>query len=178
MPANELFAVLAFRLGISVSEIARRNGKSPQAFFQKIKRDGFTAQELSDIADSVGCKYESAFILPNGDRIEERFTKSNPGKPSIYTVEGETQVAKKAWLSDADIERRCRYRLSLRNFKLHKEKSQWDNTYYYCIYEDGEDWRNVDDSAYMGLNQLLDYCEELAEKDAEYRAERIRRSKP
>ena len=57
------------KLGVSVSEIARRCGKSPQAFIQKLNRDRFTPEELEEIAEKLGCRYEHHFVLGNGDKI-------------------------------------------------------------------------------------------------------------
>lgn len=69
MNVEEQIKIMCVRLGISVSELARRAGKSPQAFSQKMKRDSLTVTDLKEIADSVGCKFECSFVLPNGDRI-------------------------------------------------------------------------------------------------------------
>lgn len=69
MPTSEQIKILCVKLGISVSELARKNGKSPQAFSQKMKREAFTPSELKLIAKSVGCDYESAFVLPDGEKV-------------------------------------------------------------------------------------------------------------
>ena len=69
MATSEQLKILCIKLNISVSELARRCGKSPQAFSQKMKREGFTPEELREIAAAVGCGYESAFVLPNGERV-------------------------------------------------------------------------------------------------------------
>lgn len=68
---SEQLKILCVKLNISVSELARRCGKSPQSFSQKMKREGFTPEELKDVANAVGCKYESSFVLPSGERITE-----------------------------------------------------------------------------------------------------------
>lgn len=71
MATSEQIKILCVKLNISVSELARRCGTSPQAFSQKMKREGFTPEELKSVATATGCKYESAFVLPNGDRVED-----------------------------------------------------------------------------------------------------------
>ena len=71
MATSEQLKILCVKLNISVSELARRCGTSPQAFSQKMKREGFTPAELNEEADAVGRKYESSFILPNGERVTE-----------------------------------------------------------------------------------------------------------
>lgn len=54
---------------ISISELARRLNKSPQAMSQKIARGTFSLEDLEDIAIVTGCKLECNFILMNGDKI-------------------------------------------------------------------------------------------------------------
>lgn len=55
---------------ISISELARRLNKSPQALSQKIARGTFSIEDLEDIAIVTGCKLECNFILMNGDKIK------------------------------------------------------------------------------------------------------------
>ena len=71
MAVSEQIKILCVKLGISVSELARRSGRSPQAFSQKMKREGFTPAELKEWAEAAGCKYEGSFILPDGDRVTD-----------------------------------------------------------------------------------------------------------
>lgn len=71
MAVSEQIKILCVKLGISVSELARRSGSSPQAFSQKMKREGFTPAELKELASAAGCKYEGSFILPDGDRVTD-----------------------------------------------------------------------------------------------------------
>lgn len=69
MSLSEQIKILCVKLNISMSELARLSGTSPQAFSQKIKREGFTPSELKQLASVAGCTYETNFILPNGDKI-------------------------------------------------------------------------------------------------------------
>lgn len=71
MATSEQIKILCVKLNISVSELARRCETSPQAFSQKMKREGFTPAELKKIAAAAGCQYESSFVLPNGDRVTD-----------------------------------------------------------------------------------------------------------
>lgn len=71
MATSEQVKILCVKLGISLSELARKCGTSPQAFSQKLKRDGFTPSELKKVAEVVGCDYKASFILPNGDTITD-----------------------------------------------------------------------------------------------------------
>lgn len=68
---SEQIKILCVKLNISVSKLARLCHTSPQAFSQKMKREGFTPAELKEIAEAAGCNYESSFILPNGVRITD-----------------------------------------------------------------------------------------------------------
>lgn len=71
MATSDQIKILCVKLGISVSELARRSDMSPQALSQKMKRDSLTPSDLKMLAASVGCKFESAFVLPDGDRVTD-----------------------------------------------------------------------------------------------------------
>ena len=53
----------------SLAELARRLNVSPQSLSGKIKRDSFTINDLENVADAVGVKFEHNFVLENGDII-------------------------------------------------------------------------------------------------------------
>ena len=69
MSVSEQLKILCVKLGISVSELGRISGKSPQVFSQKMKRESFTVDELKQIAEAAGCRYEGAFITPSGEKV-------------------------------------------------------------------------------------------------------------
>ena len=69
MSTSEQIKILCVKLNISVSELARTCGSSPQAFTQKMKREKFTPAELKEIANKVNCQFETSFILPNGEKV-------------------------------------------------------------------------------------------------------------
>lgn len=69
MTISEQIKVLCVRSNISVSELARRVGTTPQNFNAKMKRASFTIYELEVIAQVVDSKFERNFILKNGDKI-------------------------------------------------------------------------------------------------------------
>ena len=69
MTISEQIKILCVRSNISVSELARRIGTSPQNFNAKMKRESFSVSELELIADAVESKFERNFILSNGDKI-------------------------------------------------------------------------------------------------------------
>jgi transcriptional regulator with XRE-family HTH domain len=69
MTISEQIKVLCVRRGISVSELARRAGTTPQNFNSKMKRESFTIAELENLAGVVDSKFIRSFILPNGDNV-------------------------------------------------------------------------------------------------------------
>lgn len=69
MTISEQIKVLCVRSNISIAELARRLGKSPQALNAKLKRESFTVEELDIIADAVNAKFLRSFELSTGDKI-------------------------------------------------------------------------------------------------------------
>ena len=69
MTTSEQIKVLCVCSGISMAELARRVNTSPQSLSGKIKRGSFTINDLENIADAVGVKFEHKFVLNNGDKI-------------------------------------------------------------------------------------------------------------
>jgi transcriptional regulator with XRE-family HTH domain len=69
MTISEQIKVLCVRSDISVAELARRLGKSPQNMNSKLKRGSFTVNDLDEIAEAVGVKFERYFVLENGDQV-------------------------------------------------------------------------------------------------------------
>lgn len=69
MTLAEQIKILCVRSNISVAELARRVGTSPQNFNAKLKRESFTVSDLEQIAYAVSCKFERKFVMDNGDEI-------------------------------------------------------------------------------------------------------------
>jgi transcriptional regulator with XRE-family HTH domain len=69
MTVSEQIKVLCVRSGISVAELARRTGQSPQNFNSKMKRESFTINELEVIAGAANSEFERKFVLSNGEKI-------------------------------------------------------------------------------------------------------------
>lgn len=69
MKNSDMIRQLCEQMNISVSELARRLGQSPQNFGKKLKRETITLEELKSIADVMEVKFEQSFILPNGKEI-------------------------------------------------------------------------------------------------------------
>lgn len=70
MKTSDMIRKLCEQMNISVSELARRLGQSPQNFGKKLKRETITLEELNNIADVMEVKFEQAFILPDGNEIK------------------------------------------------------------------------------------------------------------
>lgn len=70
MTTAEMIKKLCEQMNLSVSELARRIGQSPQNFSKKLKRETVSLDELKAIADVLGVKFEQAFILPDGNEIK------------------------------------------------------------------------------------------------------------
>lgn len=69
MTISEQIRMLCGRLNISVAELARRTGKTPQNFNSKLKRESFTIEELESIAEATGTTFERNFVLNNGEKV-------------------------------------------------------------------------------------------------------------
>lgn len=61
--------VLCARLNISIAELARRLGCSPQSFSGKMSRKSFTVEELEQIAKVTNTTFQRKFVLYNGEEI-------------------------------------------------------------------------------------------------------------
>ena len=69
MTTVDMMKELCEQINISVSELARRIGQTPQNFNKKLQRETVNLDELKAIADVLGVKFEQAFILPGGNEI-------------------------------------------------------------------------------------------------------------
>ena len=77
MTTSEQIKVLCVRMNISISELARRIGQSPQNFSAKLRRGTITDSELMMIADILNITFEQSFTLPNGEKITIKNGGSN-----------------------------------------------------------------------------------------------------
>lgn len=69
MTISEQIRVLCVRNNISVAELARRIGTTPQNLNAKLKRETFTISDLEKIAKAVECSFERNFVLNNGEKV-------------------------------------------------------------------------------------------------------------
>ncbi len=69
MSISEQIRALCIRVNISIAELARRVGTTPQNLNGKMKRGSFTITDLEEIAKAAGGSFERNFILENGEKI-------------------------------------------------------------------------------------------------------------
>lgn len=69
MSTSNLIKELCKEKGISVSELARRIGQTPQNFSKKLKRETVSTEELMLIANELGVTFEQSYILENGKKL-------------------------------------------------------------------------------------------------------------
>lgn len=59
---SEQIKILSGRAGVSLSDLARMVGDSPQNFTQKLKRDNFRVSDLEKIAAALGYSFIYDFV--------------------------------------------------------------------------------------------------------------------
>lgn len=69
MNTSDLIKKLCKEKGISISELSRRLGQSPQNFTKKLQRETVTTDELMDIGNVLGVKFEQSFTLETGEKL-------------------------------------------------------------------------------------------------------------
>lgn len=69
MTTSDMVRELCEKMNISISELARRIGQSPQNFNKKLQRGTVSVEEMITIADVLGITFEQRFILENGSEI-------------------------------------------------------------------------------------------------------------
>ncbi len=64
MGSSEAIRILLVKRGnLSVAELARRLGTTPQNMHNKMTRDNFTESDLANIAAALNCTYKSEFVM-------------------------------------------------------------------------------------------------------------------
>ena len=63
------FVKTAKETGISISELARRLGQTPQNFNKKLQRETVTTNELMDIGNVLGVRFEQSYTLETGEKL-------------------------------------------------------------------------------------------------------------
>ena len=69
MTTSDMIRELCDRMNISLAELCRRIGQTPQNFNKKLQRGTVSVEEMIVIADVLGVKFEQSFTLTNGCQI-------------------------------------------------------------------------------------------------------------
>lgn len=69
MTTSDMVRWLCIRKNISIDELCRYIGQTPQNFSKKLKRETISYAEMIKISEVLGVDYEQAFIFPNGEKI-------------------------------------------------------------------------------------------------------------
>ena len=69
MTTSDMIRELCDRINISLAELCRRIGQTPQNFNKKLQRGTVSFEEMMKIAEALGVGYEQAFVLPDGNKI-------------------------------------------------------------------------------------------------------------
>lgn len=75
MTTSDMIRELCDRMNISLAELCRRIGQTPQNFNKKLQRGTVSSEEMVKIAETLGVGYEQAFVLQNGERIQIKFDR-------------------------------------------------------------------------------------------------------
>lgn len=70
MTTSDLIKTLCKQQNISIAEFARRIGQSRQNLNKKLQRETLTIDEIKQISDAIGVKFEKSFTLPNGEQYK------------------------------------------------------------------------------------------------------------
>ena len=70
MSTSDMIRELCDKQNVSLSEVARQIGQSRQNLYKKLLRDTLTIDEIKQIADVLGVKFEQSFTLPSGEQLK------------------------------------------------------------------------------------------------------------
>jgi transcriptional regulator with XRE-family HTH domain len=60
---GEKIKIIMGRRGITISDLAKKTGQSPQNMSNKMSRDNFSEKELKEIAVALDCTFEAVFRM-------------------------------------------------------------------------------------------------------------------
>lgn len=69
MTTSDMIRELCEKQDISIAELCRRIGQTPQNFNKKLQRGTVSFEEMMQIAEALDVRYEQAFVLPDGEKI-------------------------------------------------------------------------------------------------------------
>ena len=70
MTTSDMIRELCDRMNISLAELCRRIGQTPQNFNKKLQRCSVSSEVMEKIAEVLDIGYEQAFVLPDGYEIK------------------------------------------------------------------------------------------------------------
>ena len=70
MTTSDMIRELCDRMNISLAELCRRIGQTPQNFNKKLQRGTVSSEERIKIAEALDVGYEQVFVLPDGYEIK------------------------------------------------------------------------------------------------------------
>ena len=70
MTTSDMIRELCEKQNISLAELCRRIGQTPQNFNKKLKRGTISSEEMITIAEVLNVGFEQAFVLENGEKIK------------------------------------------------------------------------------------------------------------
>lgn len=70
MTTSDMIRELCEKQNISLAELCRRIGQTPQNFNKKLQRGTVSFEEMMKIAEVLDVGYEQAFVLPDGSEIK------------------------------------------------------------------------------------------------------------
>ena len=69
MTTSDMIRELCGKQNISLAELCRRIGQTPQNFNKKLKRGTVSFEEMVSISEALNVGYEQAFVMPDGEKI-------------------------------------------------------------------------------------------------------------
>ena len=70
MSTSDMIRELCDKQNVSLSEVARQIGQSRQNLYKKLLRATLTIDEIKQISDVLGVKFEQSFTLPSGEQLK------------------------------------------------------------------------------------------------------------
>lgn len=70
MTTSDMIRELCEKQNVSLAELCRKIGQTPQNFNKKLKRGTVSFGEMMVIAETLDVVYEQAFVLPDGEKIK------------------------------------------------------------------------------------------------------------
>ena len=69
MTTSDMIRQLCNKRNISLAELCRRIGQTPQNFNKKLKRGTVSSEEMMMISKVVNVGYEHVFVLQDGEKV-------------------------------------------------------------------------------------------------------------